>query len=190
MTLSVQMLFLSDLLFIHFLFIHCPPEINNIGQFKTIDDFLGNHIYLEENNNTIKPETAFWAHCSNLQTWAENSYDTGILDSRLAFPLLKRLTEVGDKTAEKVFKQEIIKGMMSENFNRILLLVENSYLDYLTTKDLKFITSKYKLFDFILNEIREKKENIITFVGKLPTFDKYYSLLFYRPIKKKIRHEK
>ena len=43
----------------------------------------------------------------NLQTWAENGYDTRILHSTLAFPLLKRLTEVGDLIAKNKLKEEI-----------------------------------------------------------------------------------
>ena len=37
----------------------------------------------------ITKEQEFWAHCSNLQAWAENDYDTRLLHSNLSFPLLK-----------------------------------------------------------------------------------------------------
>ncbi len=40
----------------------------------------------------ISPEEEFWAHCSNLQAWYENDYNTKILHRNLAFPLLKALT--------------------------------------------------------------------------------------------------
>ena len=33
----------------------------------------------------IPPETEFWGHCSNLQVWAENGYDTRLLHRNLAF---------------------------------------------------------------------------------------------------------
>ena len=57
----------------------------------------------------ILPEVEFWGHCSNLQVWAEQDYDTRFIHSNLAFPLLKKLTEVGDLKARKIFKNEIGK---------------------------------------------------------------------------------
>lgn len=40
----------------------------------------------------IPPEVEFWGHCSNMQVWVENNYDTRLLHRWLAFPLLKKLT--------------------------------------------------------------------------------------------------
>ena len=57
----------------------------------------------------IPPEVEFWGHCSNLQVWYEHGYDTRLLHSNLAFPLLKKLSEAGDPLAKKVFQKEIIK---------------------------------------------------------------------------------
>ena len=59
----------------------------------------------------ISEDTRFWVHCSNLQVWFENRYDTRLIHSNLAFPLLKKLTEVGDPIAKKVFKEEIAKRL-------------------------------------------------------------------------------
>ena len=49
----------------------------------------------------ISPEVEFWGHCSNLQAWYENDYNTCILHRNLAFPLLKRLTEVKKSLKKK-----------------------------------------------------------------------------------------
>lgn len=57
----------------------------------------------------IPPEVEFWGHCSNLQVWYEYGYDTRLLHSNLAFPLLKKLSEAGDPLAKKMFQKEIIK---------------------------------------------------------------------------------
>ncbi|KKL99185.1 hypothetical protein LCGC14_1816930, partial [marine sediment metagenome] len=57
----------------------------------------------------IPPETEFWGHCSNLQVWYEHDYDTRLIHSNLAFPLLRKLTEAGDPLAKVVFKTEIVK---------------------------------------------------------------------------------
>ncbi|MHA1931669.1 MAG: hypothetical protein ACW96X_03960 [Promethearchaeota archaeon] len=84
----------------------------------------------------IPVETEFWGHCSNLQVWVENKYDTRLLHRSLAFPLLKKLTEVGDPDARKVFKEEIAKRILSGNANIFLYLVEEKYLDYLSKDEL------------------------------------------------------
>jgi len=55
----------------------------------------------------------FWGHCSNLQVWDEHDYNTRLLHSNLAFPLLKKLTELGDIRTKKIFKGEI--GRRYEN---------------------------------------------------------------------------
>ena len=55
----------------------------------------------------MSSKTEFRANCSNLQAWVENGYDTRLLHRNLAFPLLKKLTNVGDLHAKKVFKDEI-----------------------------------------------------------------------------------
>ena len=57
----------------------------------------------------IPPDVEFWGHCSNLQVWYEHGYDTRLLHSNLAFPLLKKLSEAGDPLAKNIFQKEIIK---------------------------------------------------------------------------------
>ena len=100
----------------------------------------------EENEFQIPVETEFWAHCSNLQAWADNGYDTQILHSNLAFPLLKRLTEVGDTLAKEVFKKEIIERFRDGNQLSVMtFLVKEGYLDYLSWDE---STSLYEELDF------------------------------------------
>ena len=84
----------------------------------------------------IPPDTEFWGHCSNLQAFAENNYDTRILHRNMAFPLLKRLTEVGDPIAKQVFKQELSKRFESGYPTVIQYLIEGDYLRYLSSMDL------------------------------------------------------
>ena len=56
---------------------------------------------IDENvENKIPPEAEFWGHCSNLQVWYENNYNSRLLHRNLAFPLLKRLTNEGDPKAK------------------------------------------------------------------------------------------
>ena len=85
----------------------------------------------------IIPKQKFWGHCSNLQAWYENDYNTRLLHSNLAFPLLKRLMEVGDIKAKKVFKEEIAKRL-EENYAPVnQLLIEEDYLEYLSREELE-----------------------------------------------------
>ena len=58
--------------------------------------------------NYINPVDEFKGHCSNIQTWFENGYNTQILHSNLSFPLLKALSRTDDPQASKIFKEEIL----------------------------------------------------------------------------------
>ncbi len=48
-----------------------------------------------KSGGVIPPETEFWGHCSNIQVWVENNYDTRLLHRNLAFPLLTKLLRFG-----------------------------------------------------------------------------------------------
>jgi len=96
---------------------------NGLEQIKPID--LG-----------ISPKEEFWAHCSNIQTWYENDYDTCIIHSSLAFPLLKNLVEAGDTKAIKVFKEEIGKRLNSNYAPVKEFLINENYLDFLNSNEL------------------------------------------------------
>ena len=89
----------------------------------------------EDKQGLIPSETQFWAHSSNLQAWFENNYDTQILHSNISFPLLRKLTIAGDKKAEKVFKDEIIKRFKGGNLNVMTYLVKEGYLNHLDIED-------------------------------------------------------
>lgn len=92
----------------------------------------------------ITPKEEFWAHSSNLQAWYENKYDSGLLHSNLAFPLLKKLVEVGDILAEKVFKKEIIRKFEESEKNLFVktidYLIMQKYLEYLKEEEMDAIS--------------------------------------------------
>ncbi|MHA2119902.1 MAG: leucine-rich repeat domain-containing protein [Promethearchaeota archaeon] len=94
---------------------------------------------MERNHNIISPEEEFMGHSSNLQVWAESGYDTRILHRNIAFPLLKRLTEVGDPTAKQVFKEEIALRLSSGHPTVINYLIQNGYLKYLNVEEFESI---------------------------------------------------
>ena len=76
----------------------------------------------------ITPETEFWAHCSNLDTWSKRKYDTRLLHRTLAYPILKVLTEVVDQIAKAVFKEEIIKRFENGHPTIIRYLIREDYI--------------------------------------------------------------
>lgn len=96
----------------------------------------------------ISPQTEFWGHCSNLQAWHENNYDTRILHRNLAFPLLKALVDEGDKRAKKVFKEQLALRLESGYPSVVLYLIDQGYLKYLTNEELDTIL---KNPDFLRN---------------------------------------
>jgi len=94
--------------------------VNNITDFdeiQSVDDIVEKQWNgIVETKYTIPPEEEFWGHCSNLQTWVENDYDTRLLHSHLSFPLLKKLANLGDIKAKIMMKREI-----EERFNECYL---------------------------------------------------------------------
>lgn len=129
----------------------------------------------------IPPDVEFWGHCSNLQVWYEHGYDTRLIHSNLAFPLLQKLTEVGDPLAKKVFKAEIInryengtertrdylaaEGFL-QNFSsderlNLLLVSENSIALTGLAEDLWPDMDRYAISLRLIGEDRAKVENRI-----------------------------
>jgi len=95
-----------------YLLIINPQKNQQQHEIESIDE--AELLYQKDLEKKITPEQLgitkqqeFWAHCSNLQAWAENNYDSRLLHRNLAFPLLKKLVEVGDQKANRAFKDEI-----------------------------------------------------------------------------------
>jgi len=115
---------------------------NNYDEIESIDEAAEKLDRSMERGSTkynLSPETEFWGHCSNLQVWYENDYDTRILHRNLAFPLLRALVEVGDSIAKKVFKEEIAIRFESGYPPVVLHLINQNYLKYLTKSELNTV---------------------------------------------------
>ena len=89
--------------------------------------------------HSITPEEEFRGHCSNIQTWVECNYNTQILHSNLAFPLLGQLTKVGDLQAKKVFKEEIAERFLSGYLPVMMYLLKRGFIGYLDKEELSGI---------------------------------------------------
>lgn len=154
----------------------------------------------------IPPEIEFWGHCSNLQVWFENDYNTRVIHSNLAFPLLKKLTEVGDSLAKKVFKEEIAKRFLCGHFPVMEYLRYQGFLEYLSEEEMEYVLDEalkitgpqvkefvhtYYQF-FALSCIRRQfpRENDVTPFGDKKKITGLWISCSIRPIKeiKKIKH--
>ncbi|MBD3216159.1 MAG: hypothetical protein GF311_26330 [Candidatus Lokiarchaeota archaeon] len=139
------------------LFLSCKYLLMNFNEEKikfsdSIDSLFDNNKFQEEpidqNNDELNSvETEFWAHCSNLHAWVENNYDTRLLHSNLSFPLLKKLTESGDKIAKKVFKEQIAKRIRMGNDSTIKFLILENYLKFLNKEERIFALEKLDSLD-------------------------------------------
>ncbi|MFX0134085.1 MAG: hypothetical protein ACFFDN_10620 [Candidatus Hodarchaeota archaeon] len=130
------------------LFTHCKHilmdiPIEDIDEFSSIDEVINNLDNHYEFSIKIKPEISpeilFWAHCSNIQAWYENNYNTSLIHSNLAFPLLRKLMEAGDFLAAKVFKEQVAKRFESGNLNVIQFFLFNRYLNCLNKEELEIL---------------------------------------------------
>ncbi|KKL65873.1 hypothetical protein LCGC14_2150650, partial [marine sediment metagenome] len=121
-------------------------KVSSYDGIQSIDDIEETIERMEAMEFEIPPETEFWAHCSNLQTWAEQDYDSRLLQSNLAFPLLKRLTEVGDSKAAKIFKFEILKRFIEGNEYTREFLTEAEYIDYFGEEEFRSALSFNELY--------------------------------------------
>ena len=134
-----------------FLLIDIPiDEIKSLDEIESIDeaeekleklDSGLEPIYYSHPINRIPPETEFWGNCSILQAWCENNYNTRLLHRYLAFPLLRRLSNLGDPVAKNVFKEEITKRFSSGHLSVVKLLLEEGYLDYLEAPERQSLLS-------------------------------------------------
>ncbi|MFX1236144.1 MAG: leucine-rich repeat domain-containing protein [Promethearchaeota archaeon] len=129
---------------------------------ESIDDIESFHDeHLGE--GVISPEEEFWGHCSNLQAWAEHDFDSRLLHSNLAFPLLKELTEINPRKYETRFKEEICRRMKEGNHSTIYFLYKEGYVERLTREefwsvfDLDFNVRPLINIENLFNEASEKK---------------------------------
>lgn len=124
-----------------YLLLNIPTnEISSLDEIQSIDEAaekLDGSLERNSGNIKIPYEAEFWAHCSNLQVWSENNYNTKLLHRNIAFQLLKKLCEVGDPRAKKVFKEEITKRLEKGNRNVIYYLTLEQYTNYLNRQELE-----------------------------------------------------
>jgi len=156
-------------------------KMSSLDEIESIDEAaeeLDNSLELFDENEDIEsefqipPETLFWGHCSNIQVWFENDYDTRLLHRSIAFPLLKKLSDVGDPIAKRVYKEEVIKRLYSGHNTVIEFIMQNGFLTYFNDQELMTLCNDPncpkqihdyliddKRYEFIIHKIEKAKEN-------------------------------
>ncbi len=141
-----------------------PDEIPSfIENFKSIDEEaekLDHALEVNLEKVQIPPETEFWAHCSNLQVWEESNYDSSLLHSNLSFPLLKKLSEVGDSIAQVKLKNELAKRLFEGNVRAVYFLLTNGYLRYLSSEEIEaiFLDSNERLKSEVFGVLKAEND--------------------------------
>ena len=126
-----------------YLLLNIPVDrIRDYDPIDSIDEaaeVLDRSLEGSRSQHLITPEEEFVGHCSNIQVWAENDYDTRILHRNLAFPLLKALCDAGDLIARRKFKEEIAMRYATGHPTVVRFLTQNGYLHYLTEDEFESI---------------------------------------------------
>ncbi|MFX1592168.1 MAG: leucine-rich repeat domain-containing protein [Promethearchaeota archaeon] len=138
-------------------------SLENIESIDEAVDKLGSINDSRKQEVSIDPETEFMAHCSNLQVWIENNYNSRLIHSNLAFPLLKKLYEVNDPLAKKVFKEEIIERFKSGYPNVIRFLICEGYIDPLS-KDERHQAFKNFNYEYLKNDISQDSLKLLEYI--------------------------
>ncbi len=156
-------------------------NISEFNDIQSIDELSDNKDFdvrnPSNNSNSIPLDVIFWGHCSNLQVWAENDYDSRLLHRSLAFPLLKKLYESGDPLAKRAFKEEVARRFLSNHAQTTEYLLNEGFLDYLNYNELEILIEES---DFKVRPLRDLMESINS--GHFNDLNRL-ELLFYAKIK-------
>ena len=128
-------------------------EVEDFDEIVSIDDVenkLSHELHGRSNVTSkeviygIDPKQEFIAHCSNMQAWVENDYNTQILHRTIAFPLLKKLVQVGDPKAKRAYKEELAHRLEANELNVVIFFLENKYLADFDEEELEIIIDNMK----------------------------------------------
>ena len=122
--------------------IHDPKEIMDVhSTIDSMDELADLNEIVFRRPPEVTPEQEFWGHCSTFQVWVEHDYDTLLLPSNLSFPILKKLSKLGDIKANIVFNEEIAKRILSGYQPTMTYLLEQQYLWFLSREKLAAISA-------------------------------------------------
>lgn len=158
--------------------VHLYDEVDSIDEAAKL---YSNHVFqnrivrgpmarpVPNQRHDITPEEEFWGHCSNIQAWVEHDYDTRILMSNIAFPLLRELVKAGDPMARKIFKEEIALRLESGYPSVVQYLLNQGYIRYFTPSEFKAIIETTELIKGLSSDTKVFSRFLISCVNKFPT---------------------
>ena len=120
-------------------------------------------------SHDITPEQEFWGHCSNLQAWVENDYDTRILMSNISFPLLRALSKAGDPVANRVYKEEIALRLEGGYPSVVQYIIAQGYLGEFSPEEFETILASTGLIQKLASESKVFTSFLSTCFRKFPT---------------------
>lgn len=167
-------IYVNGTLFRHckYLLIEIPTEeISFFDQIDSIDDVVEMLGWTEDGQldvteYKIDAETEFWGHCSNIQAWVDNDYDTRILHSNLSFPLLRVLKDSGDPKAIKVFKEEVVERLKNPSKSVMNYLIEEGLLEQFNKEEMEALLTEAPNFIFNLYQ-KVHPEHIRRILGQI-----------------------
>ena len=172
-----------------FLLINLDSEMMQKYEHSPSMDQITDHYKKEYGEGTpikITSQEEFWGHCSNFQAWVENDYNCDIMDSRLAFPILKKIANY-DPKAMMIFKEEIINKLKSLYLNTIFYLLKENFLDVFSKEELKIII--LDIYGFDINNIYSVLTSKMPFELRKYIFTKTgIEVKRYRAFRKQIRY--
>lgn len=139
---------------------------------------------MRNQNFGISAEQEFWGHCSNLQVWADNNYDTRILHRNIAFPLLKQLHQAGDPVARRVFKEEIAQRLESGFPAVVQYLINEGYLRHLGVAEIRSVIEDTNFLENLL------KYNSLQVLNALHSHLRHIPYVFKTPLLKLVEKDK
>jgi len=157
-------IYVNNELFRHCKYLLFDIQKNETKKYDFIDSIDEAAQYLNKDNEknktiNISPQMEFFGHCSNLQAWYENDYDTRILHSNLSFPLLKKLSAY-DSRAKIRFDEELVKRL-NDGYEPVQKYLLNQNMDDLM-----------KLSDEAQINIKYTKINILTKIFRMELCNK------------------
>lgn len=143
-------------------------EIPEYDGFKSIDEVFEYYGKNNERNKFIlDPKQEFIGHCSNIQAWVENDYNVNILHTSLSFPLLIRLSYLGNAKAKIALKEEIAERLLAKNRNTVLYFLEMDYLFLFEIEELEFLFEQVDIDDQEILKMINKLMNHKRIFGRI-----------------------
>lgn len=87
---------------------------------------------MEHDHSIISPEEEFHGHCSNIQAWVENNYDSRIIHTNLGLPLAVKLAELGVEAARMAVVEEITDRILKDTYR---VEAQKKYLKFFTVEE-------------------------------------------------------